>query len=395
MRSISAAVAAILMTAASANGQDVQDQVSFTKNVAPILQERCQSCHRPGTFAPMPLVTYEETRPWARSIKAKVIAREMTPWFIDKNVGIQHFSNDVSLTDEEIAAIAKWVDSGAPKGNPADMPPPRQFDDDQTWHIGQPDHIVTLPKDLVVAAKGPDKWPEIVVDSGLTEDRYIKGVQIMPIKGFPVFHHIITTIVNEDEDNEAEGVEGSFGGGFFLNEYALGKKGDVFPDGSARLIKAGTKINFQIHTHPTGKEIPANVALGMKFYPKGYVPNKVVASNLLGNSPELDIRPNTDNIRTDTYTTMTKPARLLSYQPHMHNRGKAACLEAIYPGGRTEIRRLTATEALRRHVKTRVRETPSAARVGSVHCRHQAPRKPLPFCGTEPLSVSKTGSPGR
>ena len=92
-----------------------------------------------GTVAPMSLVTYEEARPWAKAIKQKVSAREMPPWFIDKNVGVQHFNNDESLTDEEIATIVKWVDGGAVQGNPADMPPPRQFADDQAWQIGKPD----------------------------------------------------------------------------------------------------------------------------------------------------------------------------------------------------------------------------------------------------------------
>src|ERR1700682_3721566 len=130
--------AALLMTAAA----PAQQQVTFTKDVAPILQERCQVCHRVGTFAPMSLMTYQEARPWAKSIKQKVVAREMPPWFIDKNVGVQHFSNDVSLTDQEIATIVNWVDSGAPEGKPTDMPPPRQFPDGQVWQIGKPDLIV-------------------------------------------------------------------------------------------------------------------------------------------------------------------------------------------------------------------------------------------------------------
>ena len=129
-------------------------QVTFTKDVAPILQERCQVCHRAGTFAPMSLVTYEQTRPWARAIKQKVLAREMPPWFIDKNIGVQHFSNDVSLSDQEIATIVKWVDAGAPQGNPSDMPPARQFPDGALWQIGQPDLIVTLPKDVVAGYSG-------------------------------------------------------------------------------------------------------------------------------------------------------------------------------------------------------------------------------------------------
>src|SRR5437867_12224577 len=127
-----------------------QTQVTFTKDVAPIFQERCQICHRPGTFAPMSLLTYEDARPWAKSIKEKILKREMPPWHIDKNVGVQRFSNDISLSDEEIAIIVKRVDGGAPNGNPADMPPPRQFEDEETWQIGQPQLVVNLDRKSVV-----------------------------------------------------------------------------------------------------------------------------------------------------------------------------------------------------------------------------------------------------
>jgi hypothetical protein len=319
-----------------------QAPVTFTKDVAPILQERCQVCHRVGTFAPMSLVTYEQTRPWARSIKQKVLAREMPPWFIDKNIGVQHFSNDVSLTDEEIATIVKWVDGGAPEGNPSDMPPSRQFPDGQGWQIGKPDLIVTLPKDVVVKAKGPDWWPDILVDPGLTEDRYIQAVQIIPAKGRPVIHHIRTSIVEPDAGTRHSGqLDGNVAlevgeQGVFLNEYAIGKGGDVFPDGSGRLIKAGTKVNFQFHLHSSGTETPANVQLGLKLYPKGYVPKHVITSLTVGVN-EIDLRPHETNVRSDAYMPLIKPARLLSFQPHMHNRGKAECLEAIYPSGKTEM----------------------------------------------------------
>jgi len=123
-----ASLALVVMCATSPlAGQSAtsEPQVTFTKDVAPILQNNCQACHRPGSMAPMSLLTYVQTRPWARSIRQKVVAREMPPWFIDKNVGVQHFSNDRSLTDAEISTIMKWVDAGAPQGNPADMPPPR------------------------------------------------------------------------------------------------------------------------------------------------------------------------------------------------------------------------------------------------------------------------------
>jgi len=304
-----------------------ETQVTFTKDVAPILQERCQVCHRPNTFAPMSLLTYEEARPWAKSIKQKVVAREMPPWYIDKNVGVHNFKNDVSLTDQQIATLVKWADNGAPKGNPADMPPPRKFEDTDTWHL-QPDLIVQLPKDIAVPAQGSDRWIDVLVDSGLTEDRFIRGIEIRSIKGFRSVHHVTTSMKHEDDPDDGDNVQGSF-----LNEYALGKNADVFPDGAARLIKAGTKINFNLHLHSTGQATMANVALGLSLYPKGYKPKYLETTEKVGDPKDLDIPPNTDNVRFDGYQTLAKPTRLLSFQPHLHNRGKASCMEAIYPGG--------------------------------------------------------------
>lgn len=303
---------------------------TFSKDVAPILQKRCQECHRSNTFAPMSLLTYEQARPWARSIRQKVLAREMPPWYVDKNVGVEHFRNDVSLTDKEIETIRAWADGGAPQGNPADMPPPRVFQDQDKWHIGEPDLIVQLPEDRVVLAKAPDKWLDIVVDPHLTEDRYIQAIETKPTKGYKVVHHVVTTMRHDDDvagDNDATP-------GVFLNEYALGKNGDVFQTDSGRLFKAGGKINFNMHLHSVGEETAANVALAIKFYPKGYVPKHVEITEAIGTTRELDIPPNTDNVRADGYTQLAKPARVMSFQPHLHNRGKAQCLEAIYPGGR-------------------------------------------------------------
>ena len=320
-----------------------QASVTFSKDVAPILQKNCQVCHRPDSIAPMSLITYQQARPWARSIKEQVILRQMPPWYIDKNVGVQHFSNDRSLTEREIDTIARWVDAGAPEGNPADMPAPKQFPAEETWQIGDPDVVVSLPKDLVVKAKAPDQWPDILVDPGLKEDRYIQGVQIIPTKGYTVIHHIRTSIVEPSDAGRGSGQTDDVDAievgeqGVFLNEYAIGKQGDVFPEGSGRLIKAGTKVNFQLHVHSNGKEdVPANVALGLKFYPPGYVPKHVISSMTVS-APQVDLRPHTDNIRSDGYKMLTRPARLLSFQPHMHNRGKAECLEAILPSGRVEV----------------------------------------------------------
>ncbi|PYU19792.1 MAG: hypothetical protein DMG30_23135 [Acidobacteria bacterium] len=319
-----------------------QDQVTFTRDVAPILQEHCQVCHRPGTVAPMSLLTYEDVRPRAKAIKAKLVAREMPPWFIDKNVGVQHFNNDTSMTDEEIATIVKWVDGGAAEGNPADMPPARQFADELAWQIGKPDVIVTLPKDLVMKARGPDWWPDITVDPGLTEDRYIQAIQIIPTKGYPNIHHIRTSMMKAGDSSIHGGaVDGNVElemvqQGVFLDEYAIGKGPDLFKDGAGRYITAGTKINFEFHIHASGTETPINVLLGLKFYPKGYTPQHIVTSMTVG-SNVVDLRPHEADVRSDGYIPLIKPARLLSWQPHMHLRGKAECIEAIYPNGKTQI----------------------------------------------------------
>jgi len=319
MKALWASVLLILTFVGSATAQT--QQVTFTKDVAPIFQRSCQSCHRPESIGPMSLLTYEQSRPWARSIKDNVIKRNMPPWHIDPNVGIHQFKNSVALSDSEIATIVKWVDSGAPQGNPADMPAPRKFEDNDRWSIGTPDLVVRMPQDIIVAAKAPDLWRNVLVDSGLTEDRYIKAVEVKPIKGFKVVHHLGANLVYPDGDQA------------FIQAYGIGKNGDIFEEGSGRIMKAGTKVSFGLHIHSYGEETPMNVAIAFQFYPKGYVPEHIAITQMMGDDAELDLPPNSDNVRSDTYQTLMQPTRLMSFQPHMHTRGKAMCLEAIYPGG--------------------------------------------------------------
>jgi hypothetical protein len=288
--------------------------VTFTRDVAPILQRSCQECHRPNAIAPMSLLTYEEVRPWAKAIKEKVTLRMMPPWYVDPNVGIDTFKNNGGLSTKEIATIGKWVDAGAPRGNPADMPPPVKFEDDK-WKIGTPDLVVSLPEDLTVPGNAPDMWKNIVVDPGLTEDRYLQAVEVKPTKGRRVLHHTGNTLIYPDGHLAA----------------MQAKNGNLFEDGSGFLMKAGTKVLFNLHIHPYRESTVTNVALGLKFYPRGYVPRYAAVTELMGDDYELDLPPNSDNIRTDSYLTLTKPTRLLSFAPHMHTRGKAMCLEVIYP----------------------------------------------------------------
>jgi hypothetical protein len=306
-----------------------QSEVTFTRDVAPILQKACQNCHRPGSVAPMSLLTYEDARPWARSIKTRVTTREMPPWYIDRTVGVKKFMDDPSLSDEEIATIVKWADSGAARGNAADMPPPRQFADTDKWAIGKPDYVVSIPTEYVVKAKGADDWPQIEVDTKLTEDRYIKAVETKPSK-INIVHHVTAYMIGEDGDPAKEQ---------FLSEYAMGKNGDVFPEGAGRLIKAGTRLRLEMHYHSVGEEIRDRTQIGFVFYPKGYVPKRVAITSRVGSGggSDLDIPAGADNVRTDGYTRLTKAAKITGFQPHMHNRGKMQCVEAIYPNLQTEM----------------------------------------------------------
>jgi len=295
-----------------------QRQVTFAKDVVPIFQRACQDCHRRQSLAPMPLVTFEDVRPFARAIKTKVENREMPPWFIDRTVGIQKFKRDPSLTDEEIATIVAWVDAGSPRGNDADMPPPQQFQDAMAWQIGKPDLIVPMPEEIVVPGESPDIWKNVLTTPVLTEDRYIKAVEVKPLKGFTAVHHAVVSMRDQD------------GGSGLLAEYAVGKNGDIFPDGTGRLIKAGTRFNFNMHLHATGEQVPTQVAVGLTFYPKGYVPKYAIVSSHVGDNGDIDIPANSIT-RHDGYTTLKRATRVVAVQPHLHNRGTAQCVEAILP----------------------------------------------------------------
>ncbi len=322
--------AALTASQTPVTGQQPAAAVTFSKDVAPILQKACQNCHRPGAIAPMSLLTYQDARPWARSIKQKVSTREMPPWYIDRHIGINKFKDDPSLTDAEIGIITAWVDQGAPAGNAADMPVARQFSDVDKWHIGKPDMIVSLPKAYELRANGPDEFYDADVDPGFTEDMYIAAVETKPEPySFKVVHHATANMIEDEAEDPV---------GFFFNEYALGKNGDIFPEGSGRLIKAGSKIHFNLHLHPSGERSLVNLSIGFKLYPKGQVPRHVAFTQHMGDNSDLDIPPG-QVVRTDGYFRLPRAAVLSAFQPHMHNRGKAMCMEAIYPDIRADSAR--------------------------------------------------------
>ena len=329
-RSASFAVGTVLALM-TAHAAELDRPATFSKDVAPILQKNCQTCHHAGTSAPMSLVTYAEARPWARSIKERVVRRDMPPWHLDKTVGIRKYKNDRSLSDAEIATIARWVDTGAPQGDPADMPPPLVFPPDSEWFIGKPDLLATTTQDFVMYPNGPDWWIDQYGEMTLTEDRWIKAMEVKPSNPKIVHHAVIFAI-------EPDAPEGTPATGVLLHEYAVGKYGDIFNDNTGRLLKAGTRLRFDMHYFAVGTAQHNRTTIAFKFYPKGVVPKYKVTSVPIRNIPndELDIPPNTV-VRTDGYYRLNRNARIDAFQPHMHMRGRGMTLETINLNNTTDI----------------------------------------------------------
>jgi len=305
---------------------------TFARDVAPIFQKSCQTCHHQGTSAPMSLVTYEEVRPWAKSIRQRVANREMPPWHLDKTVGIRHYKNDRSLSDDEIATVVRWADNGAPMGNPADMPTPLTFRKETDWFIGEPDLLVTTPNDFVMYPNGPDWWIDQYADVVIPEDRWIKAMEIKPSNP-KIVHHVVIYVIEPDAP------EGTPEGGVQLHEYAVGKYGDIYGENTGRLLKKGTRLRYDMHYFAVGSEQHNKTTMAFKFYPKGFVPKYQVRSQAIRNIPndELEVPPNTV-VRTDGYFRMPRAGRIDAFQPHMHMRGKGLTVEAIDPTtNRTQI----------------------------------------------------------
>ena len=250
----------------------------------------------------------------------------MPPWHLDKSVGIRQFKNDISLSDAEIDTIVRWVDGGTKQGDPKDMPPPLTFQEykaDGDWFIGKPDLIVTFNKEMTMYANGPDWWINKFAETGLTEDRWVKAMQIKP--GNPkIVHHAVTSVIPPAGADLTDFVGGEF------EEYAVGKYGDIYPENTGRLLPAGSRIQFDMHYFAIGEEAKDKTSLGIVFYPKGYVPKYKVTMVSFRNVPNDDLAiPPNSVVRHDGYFRLPRPARISSFQPHMHMRGKGMTLEAI------------------------------------------------------------------
>ena len=350
-----AAIAAVLAMPLGLSAQQAAapSDVTFTKDIAPILQRSCQNCHRPDGVAPMALVNYEDVRPWARAIKQRTgvgpHAGVMPPWYVERNIGIQQFKDDPSLSDEEIAKIARWADGGAPRGNPADMPPPRVWDDPRAWHIGTPDLIIKT-KELLVKGDAPDWWGEIPsVPTGLTEDRYVAALEIKEVNdvdlhagsgratvgGRFVFHHMIwrTQVLDPSKAAEPPDPLAIFNDEEAVNwpVHEVGRNPDFFDPTSARMLQAGSYIvSDSIHLHSNGRDTNAHLEIGFKLMLKDYKPTYKRAVFGLGNGVDIDIKAMEANQQLHAYTVLQQHTKIISFEPHLHAPGARMCLEAIW-----------------------------------------------------------------
>jgi hypothetical protein len=313
--------------------------VTFAKDVAPIFQAKCEVCHRPGQGAPMSLQTYEEARPWARAIRERVITQTMPPWHLDKTVGIQQFSNDRSLSKQQIDTIVKWVDQGAQVGDKKDLPPAKVWPDESGWQLakvfGREPDLVVKSAPWTVPAVGQDEWWRPTTDIGINEERWVRAVEIRPstLPGRKVTHHVLASLIQTEPD--ATDAAAALGGPGLLMEWAIGKNYDIYREGSGKLLEPGAKIRWEVHYHSIGEAIASQAELAIYLYPKEEKPAHRTRLQLLSayaTNNNLDIPPNSI-ASTQAYHVLRSAARLENFQPHMHLRGKGMSMEAILPDG--------------------------------------------------------------
>ncbi len=310
---------------------------TFYKDVLPILQSRCQECHRPGQIAPMPLMSYADARPWAKSIREAVVTRKMPPWFADPKYG--HFANDRSLSSLEIAALVEWADGGAVPGNPHDAPPPRVWPKD--WVIGTPDAVFEMPAALPIPAKTTIEYQYIILPTHFSQDKWIQSVEVRP--GDPrVVHHAVVYI----RDPGSKWLEGQPAGAAFafpleksfttsdiLMVYTPGNSFDLWKSGMAKRIKAGSDLVLQMHYTAAATATTDRTRIALRFSKDP--PRQAILTLQMGNDKFL-IPPEDPSYGVSVSGTLPNDALLISLFPHMHLRGKSFEYALVRPNGNFE-----------------------------------------------------------
>ncbi|HEY6292676.1 MAG TPA: thiol-disulfide isomerase [Terriglobia bacterium] len=317
--------------------------VTFTKDVAPIIQKNCQGCHRPGEAAPFSMLTYEQTRSWAAPMRDAVRRSIMPPWFADPHYG--KFSNDRSLSQKDIDTIVAWADAGAPQGDPKDLPQPVEFM--AGWAIPKPDVVFEMPLTYQIPARGTIEYQKIIIPTGFTEDKWVQFAEARPDNRAHV-HHIIAFVREpgshwlEDEKPgvffvapkpKDESVDTSSLPSDFLVGYAPGQPPEILAPGQAKLIKAGSDIVFEIHYTTDGTPGTDRSKVGLVFAKE---PPKERVLTLSATNGKFRIPPGDPNYEVDAEFEVAAPVKLISLHPHMHGRGKDFEYRLVYPTGETE-----------------------------------------------------------
>ena len=306
---------------------------TFYKDVLPILQDHCQTCHRTGQIGLMPLVTFQDARRWSSAIASKTGAKAMPPWFADPKIG--HFSNDPSLTAAQIATLGEWSRAGAPPGNVADAPPPRKWAAGYT--IPQPDLVVTMPKPVAIPAHGDVEYTYEIIHTGFTEDKWVRMSEIRPGSRQHV-HHAVVYIRPPGSTWLAKSPVGvpftavsmadSMTTSDILLVYAPGSSPDQWPEGMAKLIPRGSDLVFQMHYTANGRAAADQTSIGMIFAKSP--PMRRVMTLQLTNS-HFRIPPGDPSYRVEARGTIPNDATLLSFFPHLHLRGKEFEYNIVHP----------------------------------------------------------------
>ncbi|HKA20631.1 MAG TPA: cytochrome c [Blastocatellia bacterium] len=327
-----------VVTTAIVEGSD-KGTVTYTKDIAPILNDNCVSCHRPGEVAPMSLMSYKEVRPWAKSIREQVVNRIMPPWFADPKFG--EFSNDCRLSDAQINTIKAWVEAGSPEGNRADLAELPKFT--QGWTIGKPDVVLSMVKEFSIPAEGSVPYQNFVVPTNFTEDRYVQFAEIRQGDRRHVHHIIINVrypnssrgsrsgqaVSNLDErPDRGEDSDGRLVG------WAPGEAPLILRPGQAKLIKKGSDLIFQVHYTTNGEPGTDRSSVGLIFS-KVPVEKRVVTAG--ASARELNIPPGEPHYESSGSYTFKEDSHIENLHPHMHFRGKDFLYRLIYPDGTSKV----------------------------------------------------------
>jgi thiol-disulfide isomerase/thioredoxin len=302
----------------------VNADVTYSRQVARILQNNCQTCHRPGEAAPFSLLTYEDAVKHGRMIKEVTTQRRMPPWHADPRHG--KFANDRRMSRADVDALATWVDAGMPKGDEKDMP--RAIDWPKGWKMGQPDLVFQMPEEFEVPADGTLPYKHWVVDTNFTEDKWVTKAEARP--GTPsVVHHVVVYILKAGEERPFS----PDGGMSVLVGWAPGDLGLNCPPETALRIPKGARLRFELHYTPNGTKTKDRSQVGITFAPKP--PKYEMLMNSFDNEA-IKLAAGDPHCRAETTFRIRADARILSFVPHMHWRGKHYSYEAIYPDGRKE-----------------------------------------------------------